>query len=102
MFFTVGKIGKQLKEIKASIHRERRDIPQFKYIESDCPGAQAPDFDDDSWNDFPLGGLWGGYDKIAWFRARVPIPQDWHEEKLILRFLVGPRDGYGSTAETQL
>lgn len=102
MFFTVGKIGKQLKEIKASIHRERRDIPQIKYMGSDCPGAQAPDFDEDSWNDFPLDGLWGGYDKIAWFRARVPIPQDWREAKLILRFLVGPRDGYGSTAETQL
>ncbi|HEX5810124.1 MAG TPA: hypothetical protein VFY25_15755, partial [Anaerolineales bacterium] len=102
MFFTVGKIGKQLKEIKASIHRERRDILQFKYIESDCPGAQAPDCNDDAWNDFSVGGLWGGYDKIAWFRARVPIPKDWRDEKMILRFIVGPRDGYGSTAETQL
>jgi alpha-mannosidase len=102
MFFTVGKIQKQLKEIKASIHRERQDILQFKYIESDLPGAQAPDFDDSIWNDFSLGGLWGGYDKIAWFRACVPIPVDWRDEKLILRFIVGPRDGYGSTAETQL
>ncbi len=102
MFFTVGKIGKQLKEVKASIYRARRDIPQFKYIESDVPDAQAPDFDDRSWNDFSLGGLWGGYDKIAWFRAHVPIPPEWRQEKLILRFLVGPRDGYGSTAETQL
>jgi alpha-mannosidase len=102
MFFTVGKIGKQLKEIKASIYRERQEILQFKYIESDCPEAQVPDFDDHSWNDFSLGGLWGGYDKIAWFRARVPIPIDWRDEKLILRFLVGPRDGYASTAETQL
>ena len=69
MFFPVGKVEKQLKEIKASIHRERRHIPQFKYIESDCPGAQTPDLDDDSWNDFSLGGMWGGYDKIAWFSA---------------------------------
>src|SRR5688572_4701085 len=102
MFFTVGKITKQLKEIKASIHRERRDISQFKYIESDHPGAQASSFDDSTWNDFSLGGLWGGYDKIAWFRTHVPIPQDWRDEKLVLRFLIGPRDGYGSTAETQL
>jgi alpha-mannosidase len=102
MFFTVGKIQKQLKEIKASIQRERQDILQFKYIESDCPDAQASDFDDHSWDDFSLGGLWGGYDKIAWFRARVPLPKDWRDEKLILRFLVGPRDGYASTAETQL
>src|SRR5215207_10436921 len=102
MFFTVEKIRKQLKEIKANIHRERYDVPLFKYLESDCPGAQAPDFDDGTWDDFPLGGLWGGYDKIAWFRACVPIPNDWRDEKLILRFLVGPRDGYASTAETQL
>jgi alpha-mannosidase len=102
MFFTVEKIGKQLKEIRASIPRERRDIFRFKYIESDCPGAQEQNFDDGAWNDFPLGGLWGGYDKIAWFRARVPVPKDWRDEKLNLRFLVGPRDGYGSTAETQL
>ncbi len=71
MFFTIGKIQKQLKEVKASIHRERLDIPQFKYIESDCPGAQASEFDDSAWKDFLLGGLWGGYDKIAWFRARA-------------------------------
>ena len=102
MFFTIGKIQKQLKEIKASIHRERRDILQFKYIESDCPGAQAPDFDDSTWNDFSLGGLWGGYDTIAWFRSRVPVPPEWRDEKVILRLIVGPRDGYGSTAETQL
>lgn len=102
MLFTIGKIQKQLKEIKASIHREKLDILQFKYIESDCPGAQAPDFDDSAWNDFPLGGLWGGYDQIAWFRARVQVPKDWRDEKMILRFIVGPRDGYASTAETQL
>jgi alpha-mannosidase len=102
MFFTVGKITKQLKEVQASIHRERRDIPQFKYVESDPPGAQVPDFDDQTWDDFNVGGLWGGYDKIAWFRACVSIPKEWRDEKLILRFLIGPRDGYASTAETQL
>ncbi|HET6595282.1 MAG TPA: alpha-mannosidase [Anaerolineales bacterium] len=102
MLFTVGKIQKQLKEVKASIHRERLDISRFKYIESDCPGAQAPDFDDSTWKDFSLGGLWGGYDKIAWFRSRVSVPAEWRDEKVILRFIVGPRDGYGSTAETQL
>jgi alpha-mannosidase len=102
MFFTVGKIQKLLEEIKSSIHRERRDIHQFRYIETDCPGAELPDFNDQAWNDFSTGGLWGGYDKIAWFRARVPIPPNWRDEKVILRFLVGPRDGYGSTAETQL
>jgi len=36
MFFTLGKIQKQLKDIKASIHRDRQDILLSKYIESDC------------------------------------------------------------------
>src|SRR5215212_3018577 len=102
MFFTVQKITKQLKEIQASIHRETINIPQFKYLESDPPGAQALDFDDGAWDDFHVDGLWGGYDKIAWFRACVPIPKNWRNEKLILRFRVGPRDGFASTAETQL
>lgn len=57
MFFTVGKIEKQLKEIKASIHRRRRDILQFKYMEGDCAGVEAPEFDDDAWSDFSLGGV---------------------------------------------
>ena len=52
MFFTVGKIQKQLKEIKASIHRERCDISHFKYIEGDDPDPQAHAFDDRSWDDF--------------------------------------------------
>ena len=50
--FHYRKDPQQLKEIKASINRERCDFLQFKYIESDCIGAQAPDFDDRAWNDF--------------------------------------------------
>ncbi len=30
------------------------------------------------------------------------IPEDWRSQKLALRLLIGPRDGYGSTAEAQL
>ena len=62
MFFTVGKIQKQLKEIKASIHRERRDIQQFKYVESDCHGAQEPEFDDRAWESGPSGFGYGDGD----------------------------------------
>ena len=44
----------------------------------------------------------GGYDVVAWFRAWVAIPPEFKDKKLALRFLVGPRDGGGSTAETML
>ncbi len=101
-FFTVQKIEKYLKEIRAAAHREVRDIPVFKYHPGDCPEAHRPEFDDRGWQDFSVGGLWGGYDITAWFRARVSIPDGWNDRRLYLRFLVGPRDEGESTAETML
>ncbi len=102
MFFTLRKLEKRLPELRAAIHRETRDIPVFRYFEGEVPGAERPDFDDSAWQNFSTGDTWGGYDSVAWFRARVAIPDGWQRRKLALRFLVGPRDGAGSTAETLL
>ncbi len=102
MFFTVEKVQKLLEEVRSHIYFQTLEIPRFKFYDGDCQGAEAPDYDDTHWQDFHVGSLWGGYDRIAWFRAKVPIPSTWRDHKLVLRFLVGPRDGYGSTAETQL
>jgi alpha-mannosidase len=102
MFFTIEKIQKQLAEIRTAVYREIQDIPVFKYIERDVSGAERLDFDDREWSDFHIGNYWGGYDVTAWFRALVPVPYEWKGQKVALRFLVGPRDGGGSTAETLL
>jgi alpha-mannosidase len=102
LFFTEEKIEKLLQDIRPTIWRESYDIPVFRFIEADIPEALSPDFDDSDWSDFTIGSFWGGYDKIAWFRAHVPIPQHLRGKKLALRFLVGPRDGGDSTAETLL
>jgi alpha-mannosidase len=101
-FFTLRKIEKLYVEIKAAVFRESLDIPMFKFMEGDCEGAQAPDFDDASWEDFSVGSLWGGYDIWAWFRARIQIPAGWENERLYLYFLAGPRDDGESTAEALL
>ncbi len=113
-FFTVEKIDKLLFEIRAAATRGYCDIPSFKFWQAEfdapCPpGAECPEFDDRHWQDFRVGDTWGGYDYTAWFRAFVPVPPEWTGEvqggrghKLALRFLVGPRDGAGSTAETLL
>ena len=101
-FLTVEKLNKLQREVGKAVYREVRDIACFKLHEGDCPGAERPDFCDEGWADFQVGDTWGGYDVIAWFRARVPIPEGWHDQRLYLRFLVGPRDGGGSTAETML
>jgi alpha-mannosidase len=87
---------------KRAIRRETVDIPKFKYYEGQCPEAQQPGFDDSRWPDFEAGDFWGGYDVVAWFRARVHVPAGWKGRKLALRFQVGPRDGGGSTAESLL
>ena len=102
MFFTVEKITKQIELIHEAIHREVIEVENFRFHPGDLPGAEASDFDDSSWEHFEVGGYWGGYDEIAWFRTWIPIPEDWQEQAVALRFLVGPRDGGKSTAETML
>lgn len=109
MLFTEEKLAKQLNDLRSTIHKQIQDIPSFKYIEGDFEEIQLlkddpkrPAFDDSAWRDFKVGSHWGGYDKGAWFRAKLTVPPSWIKEKLALRFLVGPRDGGGSTAETLL
>jgi alpha-mannosidase len=106
MLFTEEKIRNHLIEIKDTIYKQTQDIPAFKYNETEfgeeVKGAHAPSFDDSKWEDFQIGQSWGGYDKGAWFRTSVSIPEDWRSQRVVLHFLVGPRDGGGSTAETLL
>lgn len=102
LLLTKEKIAKLLDELKDAVHRNVYPIERFKFFEGECAGAKRTDFDDHAWHDFALGDLWGGYDKTAWFRATVPIPEQLRDKKLALRFQVGPRDGGNSTAETML
>src|SRR5689334_6657874 len=101
-FFTEKKVARLLRDIRPTIHRHVEDIPCFQFREGTFPGAEQPDFDDHDWAEFIIGNSWGGYDVTAWFRAHVLIPQSFRSGKLALRFLVGPRDGGNSTAESLL
>lgn len=110
MAFTIEKIEHQLPEIRAAIYRETLPIPRFRMVQyptSALPAgieasARTHDFDDNAWTDFAIGQTWGGNDITAWFRTVVTIPEAWRQTKVALRFLVGPRDGGKSTAETLL
>src|SRR5680860_533382 len=101
-FFPLEKLTARVAELRGAINRERLAIPSFRYLEGDPEGAQLPAFDDAAWSEFTVGETWGGYDKVAWFRTTLEVPDEWRGRKLALRFLVGPRDGGGSTAETLL
>ncbi len=102
MYFTVEKIQKHLGDVRSAMDRAAIDIPCFRYFEGDQINAWRVDFDNSGWPEFSTGSKWGGYDSTAWFRARVPIPEAWRDQKVVLRFKVGPRDGGGSTAESLL
>lgn len=110
MFFPVEKIDKLLGELRLAIHRELHPIPHWKFRQVCCAGRdrplfdgeEQPGYDDGDWADFTIGDQWGGYDVVAWFRTTVTIPAHLHDKKLALRFLVGPKDGGNSTAETLL
>lgn len=110
--FILEKIRKYLDEdIKPSRYRSVVEIGSWKYMETSMDErideACAPDYDDSGWADFRLWDTWGGYDRAAWFRTVVRIPEEIRsfqgkECRIALRFLVGPRDGGDSTAETLL
>ena len=98
-FFPLEKLSARIAELRTAIPREKIAIPSFRFLEGDPAGAHDPGFDDSSWRDFAVGKSWGGYDKVAWFRTTIEVPEAWREQKVALRLLPGPRDGGDSTAE---
>lgn len=106
MIFADQKIARLLETIKAHIYRASLPIAGIKYIEQDERHACDPAYDDSAWQPFAVGQSWGaadnGYDQVAWFRMNVTVPEALASKKLALRFIVGPRDGGGSTAESLL
>lgn len=105
--FVLEKIQKYIDEdIRPSRVLEAVEIEDWKYFETSMDekinDAYAPDYDDTDWADFKLWDTWGGYDKVAWFRTQITVPERFLGGTLALRMLVGPRDGGDSTAEALL
>lgn len=105
--FRLERIRKYVNEdIFPARIREKMDVTSWKYVEHSMEeklnDAGAGDYDDSSWQDFKLTDSWGGYDLVAWFRAKVEIPESFQGKTIAFRAIVGPRDGGDSTAETLL
>ena len=102
--FVLEKIEKYLSEdIRPTRHRKAVDIEPWKYLETSMDeridDAYPVDYDDSAWQDFRLWDTWGGYDRVAWFRTKLAVPEDFRGKQLAIRLLPGPRDGGDSTAE---
>jgi alpha-mannosidase len=86
--------------------RESIKLEKWKYLETSMEDklndAYILSYDDSEWSDFALWNSWGGYDKVAWFRCKVTIPEEFIGKQIAFKGIIGPRDGGGSTAETLL
>ena len=103
-YFVLKKIEKYISEdIRPTRVRESIKLNHWKYMETGMDDrindAYGMEYDDSSWQDFKLWDTWGGYDKVAWFRTTVTIPEHFRGKKLAFFLQPGPRDGGGSTAE---
>jgi alpha-mannosidase len=106
-YFRLEKIRKYIDEdIYTSRIRDFISLNDWKYMETSMEeridDAYIPDYDDSKWTDFKLYDSWGGYDKVAWFRTSVNVPESFRDKTLAFIGNIGPRDGGGSTAETLL
>lgn len=102
--FILEKIEKYINEdIRPSRIRESVKLESWKYLETSMDDkiddAGAADYDDSGWQEFKLWDTWGGYDRVAWFRTAVQIPEHLQGKTLALKLVPGPRAGGGSTAE---
>ena len=106
-YFVLERAEKYLQEdIRPSRIRNCMELRDWEYCEFPSRTAPAGLYPGElpavEWKPFTLGESWGGYDKTAWFRRTLSVPAGFQKHRLALRFLVGPRDGGGSTAETLL
>lgn len=86
MFFTEEKAKRYIKDIGKYVYQEKLPIPTFRCLEvrPEDPSYAGVDVDDSSWDNIPVGSLWGARDRTMWFRAVVEIPESWKEEKVAL------------------
>ena len=106
-YFRLERIRKYVDEdIFPTRIRESFPMLSWKYIESSMEeklqDAYRVDYDDSDWQQFEIPQKWGGYDRVAWFRTDVCIPESFKGKQVAVRGIIGPRDGGESTAETLL
>jgi alpha-mannosidase len=106
-YFKLEKLRKYVDEdIFPTRIRESIRLTNWKFketsMEDKINDAYLPEYDDSDWSDFKLWDSWGGYDKVAWFRCNVTVPENFLGKQVAFKGIIGPRDGGGSTAETLL
>lgn len=92
MVFELQRIERILKDLKASIYPDNEPVIQYRICDENISSGENCPTDNNSWNDYKTGELWGGYDKHSWFRTTVRIPERFDGKDVIFRITTG-REG---------
>lgn len=92
MVFELQRIERIIKDLKAYIYPDSEPVTQYRKCDENISGGENRPTNNDSWNDFKTGELWGGYDKHSWFRTTVKIPERFEGKDVIFRITTG-REG---------
>jgi alpha-mannosidase len=92
MAFHIEKVERILQDIKKLIIKDKIEIKQFKIKEGKFKGGEQLELDDNNWDNYECGNLWGGYDKFAWFRLNIDLPENFRSEKVYMSVQTG-REG---------
>ncbi len=65
-----------LPDVKNHIYPASLSLSDWKLKEGEVPNAFSPKLNDNTWKNHTVPAPWGGYDKTAWFRKLVTIPDE--------------------------
>jgi alpha-mannosidase len=69
-------LNQTLPFIKSHIHPASLPLSEWKLKDGELANGGSTSLNDTLWWNYTIPAPWGGYDKTAWFRKRVTIPEE--------------------------
>ena len=79
-------LNQTLPFIKSHIHPLTLPLSEWKLKEGDIANGGSVSLNDTTWWNYTIPAPWGGYDKTAWFRKRLTIPEEFSGKCIGLLF----------------
>lgn len=92
MDFTLGRIGKVLKELNNNVYSYIVQIEEIMMKEGLFPNIDEVDKSPEAWKLYRCGEFWGGIDKDAWLRFEINVPKEFLEKTTALYVSTGIDD----------
>jgi len=89
--FSLEMIATALPTLRAAAERETVSLGPARIAPAPRAGAQAPDYDDATWDTVGVGDRWGGPGQTHWLRIPLSAPAAWAEtgDKVEARVMLG-------------